>query len=187
MNINTQKSWINHSTIPTFWNLPVTLKEFLPYVESYLKQKNHDLISRSITADFFDKLLMQNFLDNSDSVISKVLNWIDLHFAEPINVQIISKLCHLSTSQLQRRFKKMMGQSIGEYWRVKRLQQAQFLLKNTKISIDEIAYSVGYANAPAFSRSFTQQFKISPSIWRNMHLSARSSHLLGKTKNNFEC
>lgn len=176
-----ENNWMNNSKIPSFWDLPPTVKEFLPYAKNYLTKKNLDLTSHTILADFFDKLLMQHFLSNDDPAVFKARNWIDLHFADPLNLKIIAKNCHLSCSQLQRRFKRIMGQSMGEYWRSKRLQQAQLLLKNTGISIETVALSVGYENVAAFSRSFSRQFQISPSEFRNMHFSAKNLHLEDNT------
>jgi|688.fasta_scaffold389983_1 AraC-like DNA-binding protein len=180
LDVKAEKHWMNNINLPSFWSLPSTFKEFLPFALNYLRKNEADIGSYSIVSDFLQKLLMQQLL-NVDPAVVKARNWIDSHFSAPIHLKTIAKYCCLSSSQLQRRFKQMMGQSIGEYWRRKRLQQAQLLLNNKAISIEMVANTVGYENLAAFSRSFSQQFLKSPSEWRKMHLSAKKMHLNDKS------
>lgn len=177
LDVKVSNTWLNSCKVPCFWEASQAMKDFLPYAVKYLSTKNLDSTSRAILADFFDKLLMQNFLSNRDRVVIEAKNWIDLHFADPLNLKLLAKNCHLSTSQLQRRFRNIMGQSIGEYWRNKRLRQAQVLLIRSGISIETVAITVGYENVAAFSRSFSREFQISPSEFRNMHFSANKLQL----------
>ncbi len=177
LNIQPGKTWMDNLVIPVFWDLSPTIKKFLHFAKDYITQQQEDPTTHILAGDFLQKLLMQHFLTNCDPVIMKARNWIEMHFAEPINLNMLARHCCLSISQLQRRFKRMMGQGIGEYWRKQRLQQAQLLLKRNTTSIEAIAYSVGYENLAAFSRSFSLEFGLSPSKWRNMTLLAKNTLL----------
>lgn len=179
MDVLSEKTWMNNTIVPSFWSLPPTLQKFLPFAYDFLTQ-NQDLASHNLVADFLQKLLMQQFFNNQDSLIAKAINWIDIYYADPINLKVLASYCCLGISQLQRRFKKMMGQSIGEYWRHKRLQHSLVLLTKTAKSIEIIAYTVGYENIAAFSRSFSNEFGMSPSSYRNMQLSAKDMQLSDK-------
>jgi transcriptional regulator GlxA family with amidase domain len=48
----------------------------------------------------------------------------------------------------------------------KRLSQAAFLLKNTELSVEEIALAVGYENKSYFHRIFTARYGTSPKKYR---------------------
>ncbi len=159
------------SQLPPFLTLTATTDKFLNFVQSYLHHKNRDLFADNLVQQLLLKLLAPLFISNQDQVVLKAKHWIDKNFALPINIAKLTQICHLSTSQLQRRFKKSTGTTISDYWRKKKLSQAQLLL-GTNLSIEAIAYQVGYENLSAFSRRFSQIFSLSPSQWREMTLAA---------------
>ena len=115
----------------------------------------------------------KTFLSAPDQKILKSKNWINLHMTAPVDVERAARHCHLSTSQLQRRFKQDTGYSVAEYWRMKKLQHAKCLLSSGRSSVEEIAFEIGYENLSAFSRRFSQVFGESPSQWRNKVLAAK--------------
>lgn len=165
------------SNIPSFINLTPTTKQFLQFAHYYLLNGSNDLLSHTLINNLLLNLLSQPILSHQDLFVLKARNWIDLHFATPINIDQLAKHCHLSTSQLQRRFKRITGLSLGEYWRHKKLTQAKFLLSTTSRTIASIALDVGYENLPAFSRRFHTVFGMYPSAWRDMALTAKKSPL----------
>ena len=71
-----------------------------------------------------------------------------------------------SVSTLLRCFRKYCGVSPQAYRRQQRLQLAQHLLKNTTLSIKEIADRTGYSNQSYFSNDFKHGFGCSPAAWR---------------------
>lgn len=159
--------WMMNMDIPSFWELTPALGKYLQFAKDYLEQYKNDSTANELIKDLLLKLLPQNFLSQFDHRILSAKNWIDTHFATPIDIKGIARHCHLSTSQLQRRFKRALGQGVGEYWRMIRLQQAQLLLKTQAESIERIAHHVGYESLAAFSRSFTRCFGVPPSQWRD--------------------
>ena len=105
----------------------------------------------------------------------KAKHWIDLYFADSVDVSRVAKQYYLSVSQLQRRFKQTMGCGMAEYWRMKKLHHAKQWLIQKQGSIEAIAYEVGYENLPAFSRRFSQVFGESPSQWRLNALNSKEN------------
>jgi AraC family transcriptional activator of pobA len=51
----------------------------------------------------------------------------------------------------------------------KTIAEAKFLLRNSDISIKEIAYRLGFAESPHFSNYFKKHTKISPVLYRKEH------------------
>jgi AraC-like DNA-binding protein len=70
----------------------------------------------------------------------------------------------MSRSALAERFKHVMGQSPGEYVNRWRLTVGQERLR-AGASVAVVAGELGYANASAFSRMFSQQLGVSPRAW----------------------
>jgi AraC-like DNA-binding protein len=114
-----------------------------------------------------------SFSPEPDPVVIKAKHWIDVHFTASVDVSRVAKHCYLSISQLQRRFKQVIGCGLAEYWRMKKLHHAKKLLSQKKCSIEAIAFEVGYENLPAFSRRFSKVFDESPSQWRTKALTAK--------------
>ena len=72
----------------------------------------------------------------------------------------------LSRTQLYRKVKALMGQSVSDYIQEVRLEKAKHLLSDGNMTIAEIAYEVGYTSPSYFSTAFKAKFDISPSEYR---------------------
>ncbi len=72
----------------------------------------------------------------------------------------------MSQIQVYRKLKALTGQTPSQFIRSIRLQKAKELLKDTEMSIAEIAYEVGYSDPNYFSRTFQSEFKSSPRDFR---------------------
>ena len=72
----------------------------------------------------------------------------------------------VSARTLARRFSAATGVSITEYRQLRRLDEAQALLRRTNLSIMEIGHAVGLADASHFTRMFREQTGLTPSGYR---------------------
>ena len=81
---------------------------------------------------------------------------------------MIAELCGMSTRHLHRLF-KADGVSFGEWVRKRRLSEARRQLANVHFSdhsIIQIAFQWGFNDAAHFSRTFRQEFGLSPRQYR---------------------
>ncbi len=67
---------------------------------------------------------------------------------------------------LSRIIRRNTGKTFTELLQERRLQQADFLLRNTDVSVLDIADAVGYANTSFFHRLFKKHFGMSPRSYR---------------------
>ena len=111
----------------------------------------------NIASNPIDKEKEDPFLTKLKAVIEENLSKTDF------TLPYICKAMGYSRAQLYRKIKELTGTSPSLYIRTFRLQKAKELLKNTDLSISEIAYQVGFKNLSYFSRSFSEEFGISPS------------------------
>ncbi|MGM9455005.1 helix-turn-helix domain-containing protein [Legionella bozemanae] len=154
------------------FNLTASMKKLLHFTHHYLAVKEGDFFTDSLINQLIIHFATKSFSPELDPIAIKAKNWIDLYFADAVDVTKVARQCYLSVSQLQRRFKYALGCSIAEYWRFKKLHRAKQLLSSKNLSIEAIAFAVGYENLPAFSRRFSRVFGESPSQWRTKALSA---------------
>lgn len=100
--------------------------------------------------------------------VEKAKEYIENSYSYPITVEEIAEYVGVSRSHLYRSFQTYMQQSPKEYLTQFRLKQACHLLKETKLSIASIAYSVGFENNLYFSKAFKQQKGVTPSQYRKI-------------------
>ena len=63
-------------------------------------------------------------------------------------------------------FNKYYGKSIRQCLTELRIEDAKTLLENTKLSVTEISYSVGFADSNYFSNIFKKSVGLSPLAYR---------------------
>ncbi len=68
----------------------------------------------------------------------------------------------MSRTQLHRKLKELTGFSAARFMQNIRMQQAMKLLKEKKVNVSQIAYSVGFSSQTHFSTTFKQYYGVSP-------------------------
>lgn len=100
---------------------------------------------------------------NNDILMERIIKCINENLADPdFNVEKLSEEACISRAQLHRKMKEIAGVSTGEFIRNLRLEQAARLIKENKINITQVAYSVGFNNQTHFSTIFKKHFGMSP-------------------------
>lgn len=102
----------------------------------------------------------------TESYVNFTVNYIHLNYQSPITIGELTELLGVSQPYLFRIFKAATGKSPKEYLGDYRILQAKKLLKETNLTIGEIASSVGYPDALAFSKFFSRRQGISPQTYR---------------------
>ncbi|MBR6403400.1 MAG: AraC family transcriptional regulator [Eubacterium sp.] len=108
----------------------------------------------------------ENQIDTSLLYVRNVIGYIKLKYPEPIKIETIAYVCGLNRSYLTRLFKEATGYTIQQYLMIYRMKVAMRLLKETEMSIQEIATSVGYGDTFTFSKAFKRHLGMSPSDYR---------------------
>ncbi len=80
----------------------------------------------------------------------------------------IAKTLFISETSLRQLYKKFFNKPPKRYIKFVKLKKAQTFLRTSKLSISEIAYSIGYINTSKFSEAFKQVFGLSPSNYRQV-------------------
>ncbi len=95
-----------------------------------------------------------------------VVSYLLTHLAEPLSVSDMARAAGLSRWYFSRRFFELEGVSPSDFLLALRLDQAKKLLANTHLSIKEIAYRCGFAEASYFCRVFRREVGATPSRYR---------------------
>ena len=100
-------------------------------------------------------------------VIQQVLDYIENHLAEEMDLEAIAQAAGYSKFHLNRMFTKATGQTIYKYLQARRLTVAAELLVKTERPIVQIAYDCGYHSQQAFTQAFRQLYIYPPKMYRD--------------------
>ena len=78
----------------------------------------------------------------------------------------LSKEYLINSATLKSTFKGIYGQSIGAYMKEYRIRHAATLLRQTQVTIAEVANKVGYENQSKFAAAFHDIMKVTPVEYR---------------------
>ncbi len=98
--------------------------------------------------------------------IATALDYITLHYMEPLKVGDLASCCHTSETHFRRVFSAYMNMGPLEYINLVRVQTACDYLKRTDDSIADIANKCGFSTPSTFNRNFKMIIGISPNEWR---------------------
>ncbi|MCH2207129.1 MAG: AraC family transcriptional regulator [Lentisphaerales bacterium] len=88
------------------------------------------------------------------------------NFTKNIQIKDLADKVNLSIRQFQRKFKDRFHMSIREYIIRLRIHKACDMLRNTDLSIADIAYETGFYDQSAFTRQFKTHIEESPLKYR---------------------
>lgn len=108
--------------------------------------------------------LSQQF--EKENIVQKSVAFIEQNYYNHIDVDLLCKHVNYSRSYLSRMFKNDLNSTIPEYINMVRIRNAKALLKETNLSIREIAFSVGINDCFYFSKTFKRLVGQSPVSYR---------------------
>ena len=98
--------------------------------------------------------------------INKVVAYINNHLDETLDLKTLANEAALSDFHFHRIFKALKGEAIGGYITRLRLEATARLLRYTALTIEEIAFNIGYETTASLSKAFKKQYGISPTEYR---------------------
>ena len=152
------------------------ISKFIESLDFYFENTtlvNEDLLELKIKELVL--LLIQS--NNIDSVLELIKNLytsrvtdfkeiIALHTYSNLGTEELAKLCQMSLSTFNRTFKKEFDTTPLQYITSKRLKKAENLLKNSEMTISQIAFETGYNDPQYFTRIFKKNIGSTPTIYR---------------------
>lgn len=98
--------------------------------------------------------------------ILAVKNHLDQTYGEHIDLDVLSERFSMSKYHLQRSFKRYFGVSPAGYLQSVRMAKAKQLLRTTALSINEVAFAVGFESPGYFITAFRNREGLTPQKYR---------------------
>lgn len=123
-------------------------------------------------------LQLLNYMDKMEAdgrkfdteIMANVYRYIEDHFKEGTLSELAVEM-KVDVYWLSREIKKKSGKTYKELLQEKRMQQAVYLLINSRIAVSDIIEAVGYDNTSYFYRKFKERYGISPKEYRIENMS----------------
>lgn len=109
----------------------------------------------------------ENADENRDIMILNLKYYMEDHLSEAITLDSLADTVHFNKSYFVKRFKLLMGASPMKYLNTMRIERSKQLLRQTELSISEIAAKTGFPSPHYFSRLFKAHVGIPPKDFRN--------------------
>lgn len=90
--------------------------------------------------------------------------FIDMHYAEPIDLNIIADEAYFSKFHFIKQFKNIYRKTPHQYLTFVRVEKAMLLL-NSGMPVSEVCYAVGFESLSSFSGLFKRVAGITPSAY----------------------
>lgn len=94
----------------------------------------------------------------------QMLALMEANLAEPLSREALASSVGVSLRQIERLFADHLSMTLQTCYRSLRLARAMALLKQTSLSVTEISVACGFASTSHFSRMFSAQYGIAPSM-----------------------
>ena len=102
----------------------------------------------------------------SEASMSKAIDYIDDHLEESIHLDEVSSVVNISSFHFCRKFKESTGMTLTNYVAHRRIELVKEALLNTKRSVTDIAFHVGFQSLSQFNRSFKKVVGLCPTEFR---------------------
>jgi transcriptional regulator GlxA family with amidase domain len=97
-----------------------------------------------------------------DERVLKAVAAMEHAIEEPLDARTLASGVGVSIDTLERAFKRELGQSAMQYYRMLRLRRARDLVEGSALRIGEIALACGFSDSSGFARAYRAHFGVSP-------------------------
>ena len=147
---------------------PERTKNTILHLTHAVEEQNPEL-----TAHFLRDILLlhrspQSSPAPTDPIVSGCIAYFSTHCAERISLDLLADLFSISKQGLIQKFKQRTRKTPMEYLNFTRINQSKLLLRDTSLSVSEIAAKCGFENVYYFSNFFKRSTGLSPSAYRKL-------------------
>ncbi len=133
--------------------------------------EGHEVIIEGVFLLLITYLSRVHSRQSQDSVLpsmrlANVISHVQKNFHEPLRIEELARIAHLSPSQFQRTFKRTYGTTPQKFIRQVRLYKACEMLKDPNQDITSIAYETGFSSSSFFTSQFKSAMGETPTHYR---------------------
>jgi AraC-like DNA-binding protein len=121
-----------------------------------------EILIRLLRSPIGVRVAQMGFAESSVQRVAKAISWLRANFSQPMKVEDLAELVHMSVSSFHKHFKSVTSMSPLHYQKMLRLQEARRLMLSTMMDAGTASQRVGYLSASQFSREYSRFFGSAP-------------------------
>ena len=121
-----------------------------------------EILIRLLRSPIGVRVAQMGFAESSVHRVARAISWLRGNFSQPMKVDELAELVHMSVSSFHEHFKSVTSMSPLHYQKVLRLQEARRLMLSTMMDAGTASQRVGYLSASQFSREYSRFFGCAP-------------------------
>lgn len=100
--------------------------------------------------------------------VGRSIEFIEAHLGEPLDLDSVCREAHLSKFYFSRIFQAMVGETVFDYIRKRRLAEIAGHLIRTEKPMVDLALDYGYDSQQSMTKAFRKQFGVTPGAYRRV-------------------
>lgn len=125
-----------------------------------------DTIFAALAAQFVSPRRSLQAPAAADWRVRRALDYIHAHLTDPIDLPMIAAAAATSHYHLSRSFREATGYTIWRYVLSRRARRAQVLIRESGLSLTEVAYASGFETYSSFVAAIRQEFGTTPMAFK---------------------
>ena len=121
-----------------------------------------EILIRLLRSPIGVRVAQMGFAESSVERIATAISWLRSHFDQPMRVEELAGLVHMSVSSFHEHFKSVTSMSPLHYQKMLRLQEARRLMLSAMMDAGAASQRVGYLSPSQFSREYSRFFGSAP-------------------------
>ncbi|HET6177973.1 MAG TPA: AraC family transcriptional regulator [Candidatus Sulfotelmatobacter sp.] len=121
-----------------------------------------EILIRLLRSPIGARVAQMGFAESTVHRVEKAISWLRANFSQPMKVEDLAELVHMSVSSFHEHFKCVTSMSPLHYQKVLRLQEARRLMWSAMMDAGTASQRVGYLSASQFSREYSRFFGNAP-------------------------
>ncbi len=121
-----------------------------------------EILIRLLRSPIGVRVAQMGFAESSVQRIAQAISWLRANYSQPMKVEELAELVHMSASSFHEHFKSVTSMSPLHYQKVLRLQEARRLMLSAMMDATTASQQVGYLSASQFSREYSRFFGSAP-------------------------
>ncbi|MBZ9539067.1 DNA-binding response regulator [Modicisalibacter tunisiensis] len=164
--------WAFRTRVWDYFTMPVDTVRLLSVVEALQNQGSVDTKTRQAleSTNAIPPDARQRYTGNPEekSIIERALTHVDANLHNKIVQSEVAELFGLSPFQFSRLFRRMTKMTFQEYLLSRRIEEAKRLLVNSRTSVTDVCFTVGFRDLSYFTRIFQRYVGMPPSRYRQV-------------------
>jgi len=121
-----------------------------------------EILIRLLRSPIGIRVAQMGFAESSVQRIAKAISWLRENYSQPMKVEQLAEMVHMSVSSFHEHFKAVASMSPLQYQKVLRLQEARRLMLSAMVDAGTASQRVGYLSPSQFSREYSRFFGSAP-------------------------